>query len=214
MRETPATPSGSARSSLVTWIGLAVIAAVLAGYLALDGRLRGIPEVGRSHPAVGRALGYLQLQPLTGGSSSIELRDLSGKVVLLNYWGPWCFYCRLEFPHLLHLRETYEARGDFQLVSISCGPQPPDDLESLHRDTARFLAHEQTDLPTYADPGAVNRRRLMADAGLGSFGFPTTVLLDQRGVIRGLWIGFADGYEREMEQAIRQLLEPPAARAG
>ena len=38
-------------------------------------------------------------------------------------------------------------------------------------------------------------------------GYPTTLLLDRRGVIRAVWVGYRPGLETEMERHISMLLE-------
>ena len=41
------------------------------------------------------------------------------------------------------------------------------------------------------------------------FPLPTTLVVDRKGVIRGLWIGFAGNAPEQMEQLITKLLEEP-----
>jgi len=60
------------------------------------------------------------------------------------------------------------------------------------------------DLPTYADPRSVARAAVDAVAGFD--GYPTTLILDRQGVIRGVWVGYAPGAERQMQRLIEQLL--------
>jgi len=56
-----------------------------------------------------------------------------------------------------------------------------------------------------ADPGQISRQAV--DEAVGFQGYPTTLLLDRRGEIRGLWSGFRPGDEAEMRQLIVQLLK-------
>src|SRR4051794_22879198 len=64
------------------------------------------PELtGERHPSVGRKLTTFRLQPLTGESRATTEADLASKVSLVNYWGPWCGVCAVEFPHLVELVE-------------------------------------------------------------------------------------------------------------
>ncbi len=42
---------------------------------------------------------------------SIELKDLRGNVVVINFWATWCPPCKREIPHLAHLQESYREAG-------------------------------------------------------------------------------------------------------
>jgi thiol-disulfide isomerase/thioredoxin len=47
----------------------------------------------------------------------LQLSDMRGKYVLLQFWGSWCGPCRKENPHLAQLYQQYAARG-FEVVSV------------------------------------------------------------------------------------------------
>jgi thiol-disulfide isomerase/thioredoxin len=164
------------------------------------------------HKTIGHRLPELRLEGLTGSDRSIYSGDLAGSVVLINFWGTWCGPCLIELPHLAELGRKYSTREDFQLLAVSAGPsESADDLENLRRDTLAFLKQSGTDIPTYADPGNATfdgfcemARRLDPSA---MEGVPTTILLDRRGIIRGVWIGYVPGLENEMEEMVKRLLD-------
>jgi peroxiredoxin len=49
---------------------------------------------------------------------SWTLRDLHGKVVLVNFWATWCPPCRKEMPDLQSLYERFKDKG-FVILAIS-----------------------------------------------------------------------------------------------
>jgi thiol-disulfide isomerase/thioredoxin len=194
------------RSRVWTWTSLAVLAAIVFVYLALVGP--GRTSHGTQGPAIGRKLPYLELQPLTGDSQWTSLRDLAGHVTVVNYWGTWCSPCRLEFPHIVELASKFADRGDFKLLAVSCGEGSDAELDELADETQTFLKSKNGTLPTYADQHAASRRELARFLGL-EFGYPTTLVLDRQGIIRGLWEGYTSGSEVEMSDLVQQLLDEP-----
>jgi thiol-disulfide isomerase/thioredoxin len=154
---------------------------------------------------VGTRLQEIALEQLTGDARPITTADLGGKVTLINFWGPWCGPCAIEFPHLIELQEHFRGHSDFQFLSVSSNPDPRDD-RGLAESTREFLRQQRAAIPTYRDPAGRTTIALIHTARLESFGYPTTVLLDREGVIRALWTGYRPGDERSMRAAIDEIL--------
>jgi cytochrome c biogenesis protein CcmG, thiol:disulfide interchange protein DsbE len=200
----PAVRAGR-RSTTSPWVLLAIAAAVACIYLALVRPQRGSHG---AHPAVGRSLPALELAPLTGVTAPVTLAELRGQVVLLNFWGTWCGPCKEEFPHIALLAEMLKDRPQFRLLSVSCEVRGQTDDE-LRDETREFLRLMHSSVPTYSDPDSYTRRQVAMALDDENFGYPTTVVLDQAGVIRGVWIGYDEGVVREMEQVVGTLLKQP-----
>jgi len=198
-------------SRVRTWIGLAAIAGLL---FALMFSARLFRRGNQPHPAVGKTPATVDLQILTGQGRSLTRQELEGQITLINFWGPWCPPCRREMPHLVDLHDKYGSHEDFQLLLVSCSPNwqpllPPamewrEDVDALRSATERFLAREGYDITTYVDARGRTRDAI---ARLGGWsGYPTTLVLDRRGVIRKVWLGYLPGSEQDMEDRIRLLL--------
>jgi len=155
-------------------------------------------------PTGGQKLSQLSLLPLTGESRPVDLGDLTGKVVLLNFWGTWCPPCREELPHIAALDVRFGEHPAFELLAVSCGPGYEEDIADLRENTAALLEKMNLALPTYADPGGLSRSAVDQAAGLE--GYPTTLIIDRLGQIRRVWDGYRPGSEKEMEDLISQLL--------
>ena len=41
----------------------------------------------------------------------------------------------------------------------------------------------------------------------GFNGYPTTLVLDRHGVIRGMWVGYRQAYARQIDRLVTELLE-------
>jgi len=206
MAHGPPPPAIPRRNDFALWIILLVLVAIALGLLVWK-PLGTRPNLGKNHPAVGKPFpAELTFVPLTGKGPLIQHDDLAGRVTLINFWGTWCPPCRMEFPHLIEMERERRDQPDFMMVPVSCGFGSDDtDLESLFRGTAWYLRRRAPDLKTYADPGAITRLALTLQLGFES-SYPTTYVLDRRGIVRGTWTGFRTGDERDMAQLIDDLL--------
>jgi thiol-disulfide isomerase/thioredoxin len=185
------------------WVVL-LVAAILWALYQFQGP-RGRADAGENHPAVGTRIEQLRLTPLTGGGAPVSADDLQGKMTLINFWGPWCPPCRQEFPHLMEIEQFFRDNERFQFLSISCSGQHGSD-EEMGPMTEEFLSEQGADFPTYRDPFQVFADDLRRIAKLDNFVFPTSVVVDQNGVIRGLWQGYAPGDERQIHGVLEKAL--------
>ncbi|MEX0978027.1 MAG: TlpA disulfide reductase family protein [Pirellulales bacterium] len=190
------------------WITLALLAAGLFVYILLVTTPTAAPS-GTEGPAIGRQLGYLRLEGLSGEARSVSLDDLQGRVTLINYWGTWCPPCLREFPEIVELGLRFAAREDFRLVAVSCGQRDDPTLDELREQTAAFLQSRAVAMPIYADQNAASRRAMMLLLGLEDLAYPTTLVLDRQGLIRGFWQGYHRGAASEMSELVERLLAEP-----
>ncbi|MFD1039489.1 thiol-disulfide oxidoreductase ResA [Virgibacillus byunsanensis] len=61
-----------------------------------------------------------QLQQINKNNEleTIQLSDLKGKGVMLNFWGTWCKPCEAEMPYMQNLYPGYKEKG-IEIVAVS-----------------------------------------------------------------------------------------------
>jgi peroxiredoxin len=96
---------------------------------------------------------------------SWHLRDLRGKVVLVNFWATWCPPCRKEMPDLQALYDKYKDNG-LVVLSIS-------DEETAK--VAPFIAEKKISYPVLLDPGRKVNDAFIVD------GIPKSFVYDRNG---------------------------------
>lgn len=192
------------------WISLILLSALILVYVVIVNRPSSQPG-GTSGPAIGRRLDLVELQGLTGGAGDVTLDDLQGKVTLVNFWGTWCPPCLREFPHLVKLMEPLQKRSGFQAYLVSCGEKDDPELGDLRLHTEQFLASTGASLPIWADQNAATRKAMILRLGLEDMSYPTTLILDRTGTIRGFWQGYHRGAPGEMRELIEELLMDEAS---
>ena len=201
--ESASAPPAAGRNQVWPWIALLVLAAMVLAWVILPPSEP--PRSGERHLGVGARIEEMQLEPLTGGGSRVVAPDLKGKITLINFWGPWCPPCRMEFPHVVEIEQHFRPDERFQLLSISCSGGPGSD-EQMGPMTAEFLEEHNATFPTYRDPHQNFAQHLTDTAKLDGFVFPTSLVVDRHGVIRGVWAGYMPGDERDIHRLIETLL--------
>jgi cytochrome c biogenesis protein CcmG/thiol:disulfide interchange protein DsbE len=124
-------------------------------------------QTGRSKAASGVAAPGFRLHKL-GGRGSLALSQLTGHVVVLNFFASWCDPCRGEAPLLRRLSEGYRR------YAVVVGIATNDDLGD-----ARAFAHKY-DL---AYPLLVADEEILSTYGVR--GLPETVFISATGSISG-----------------------------
>jgi peroxiredoxin len=104
----------------------------------------------------------------------INLADLRGKVVLVDFWATTCVPCLREFPDLKRLYEKYHTNG-FEIVGIS--------LDSDKAALTRFIEKEKISWPQFYEPSG-ETNRLATQYGVA--GIPVVWLVDKHGALRHL----------------------------
>ena len=74
-------------------------------------------------PRVGDSAVEFQLPDLYEQNKSLSMKDLKGKVVLLNLWASWCGGCQDEMPLFVELQKEY-PKDKFEIVLSSIDNMP------------------------------------------------------------------------------------------
>ncbi|SFM64170.1 TlpA family protein disulfide reductase [Marinobacter zhejiangensis] len=129
---------------------------------------------------------------LATDSGQVNLSDLRGKVVLLDFWASWCGPCRQSFPWMNDMQSKYQAQG-LEVVAIN--------LDQDAEAAADFLREIPADFTVAYDPDGVSPQ------AYGVMGMPSAYLIDREGRIHSQHIGFHNDRKDNYEADIQRLLE-------
>lgn len=158
-----------------------LVRAELEGMPEFEDRLR-LELVNRTAPEIA---GVTTFQ---GDASS--LRELRGRVVILEFWGSFCSVCRYLAPRLDEWHRTYKPQGA-SVVGITVDPP------SLGRNTATRVGMSYV---LASDVDARVTRAYMASQ------LPLLIIIDRNGIVRDAVVGYSAVRLRETELLIEALL--------
>jgi len=74
-----------------------------------------------------------------------RVQELSGRVVIVDFWATYCLPCKKEFPRLVELHRKYAAKG---LAAVSVSLDDPTD-EQARASAKGFLTEKQATISNF-----------------------------------------------------------------
>lgn len=139
---------------------------------------------------IGKQLPDISLLTLDG--KQINNESLKGKVVLLNFWFTSCPGCKVEYPGLQTLKERFRNQEDVVFLSIA-----HDDKDYL----SNFLKKNPLDFEH------VPSGKPIADSSFKVLGYPTNIIVDQKGLVQHVKIGGSPQSADDIEYEMKLLLK-------
>lgn len=128
----------------------------------------------------------------------VDLAQLRGKVVLIDFWATWCGPCKEEIPNVLANYRKYHDQG-FEVVGVSL------DLAKDRQKLVDYIRDHELPWPQHFD-GQGFKNRFAAQFSINAI--PTMFLLNQDGKVVS-----TDARGAKLEPAIRKLLKLDEAAA-
>lgn len=154
---------------------------------------------GQPAPELGGIIAWQATRPLA-------LKDLKGKVVLLDFFAYYCSICHAHKPDLVKLRDKFEAKG---LVVLAIHDASLKTLEEMNEKMGpvlrRVFEGDPPSIPMALDgPGEQN-----VFNSYGIYAVPAVILIDQQGrIVRR----YHHAGKPELEADVRMLLSAPSER--
>ncbi len=136
----------------------------------------------------------IQLWFNTEDGAGIDLEELRGQVVLIDFWAYSCINCQRAVPHVVAWDETYRDAG-LSVVGIH---SPEYAFEKEPRNVEAGIASFGIDYPVGLD------NSLATWTNYRNRYWPAHYLIDAEGTVRH--ISFGEGNDAATEQLIRELL--------
>lgn len=154
----------------MVWVAIAAGVAFIALSLVFAGRFGADPGISSS-PLIGEPAPISPIA-LMDSEGEISMVELSGDIVVVNFWASWCFGCQQEHEALLSAAEDY-ASFDTTFVAINYQDRPEwaeAFLDELGRSTVTIYAIDEGSSTAFE---------------WGVLGLPETFFVDRDGIVVG-----------------------------
>lgn len=133
--------------------------------------------------------------PLTGlksvqGSLTPRLGALRGKVVVLEFWAPWCMVCRVMAPTMNDWAQRYGAQG-VAVMGVTMTPVQQAATAASQIGMSYPIASDESGEVTQA---------------YGATALPTLFVIDRRGIVRDVLVGYSSARLQQLEAEVDRLV--------
>jgi thiol-disulfide isomerase/thioredoxin len=122
---------------------------------------------------------------------AVQLSDLKGKVVYLDFWASWCVPCKKSFPWMDSMQKHYADQG-FEVLAVN--------LDKDRSLADAFLRQKAVSFTVAFDENGDSASSYQLR------GMPSSYLIGRDGKVRASHIGFREKDKDKLEQAIKSLL--------
>ena len=159
--------------------------------------LRGLMEIGLFSPGVSTSASKAVAGGLSGirfknaQQKVIDLGDLKGKVVFLNFWATWCPPCQAEMPSVNKLYQQFKNDPNVVFILV--------DGDSDLVKAQKYMDRKKFDLPVFEVDSSIPEQLFKGS-------LPTTIVFDKEGRISYNEEGAANYNSKKFVDFIQQLI--------
>lgn len=157
--------------------------------------LKGLMQIGFYQPNVSKKeevqsthLKGIKFKNIKG--ELVDLGDLKGKIIFLNFWTTWCPPCRAEMPSLNKLYQSFKTDKDIVFIFADADGE-------LAKSTV-FLHERKYELPVYRVESQIPDQIFKGS-------LPTTVIFDKQGRLSFHHEGIANYADQKFIDFLKKL---------
>ncbi len=124
------------------------------------------PNITQNQKTISTDLAMIKFKDAEG--SEINLADLSGKIVFINFWATWCPPCLAEMPSVNSLHQKFMDDKDVVFIMV--------DADGNFEKSQTYMNKRQYKMPVYHMASSIPENLFKGS-------LPTTIVFDKKGRI-------------------------------
>ena len=146
------------------------------------------PNITQNQKTISTALSSIRFKDVKG--KEIDLAELNGKVVFINFWATWCPPCLAEMPSINKLHQQFGADGDVVFIMV--------DADANFEKSLSYMENRQYKMPVYTMASSMPENLFKGS-------LPTTIVFDKKGRVAFHEEGAANYNSQKFKDFIKQL---------
>ncbi|WP_075184768.1 TlpA disulfide reductase family protein [Teredinibacter haidensis] len=126
--------------------------------------------------------------------NKLHVSDYAGKVVIVSFWATWCTYCLKEMPILEGIQKQV-GKENLQVIAVNKGEK-----KRLVKKISKAFKEDGIELLLAHDSGSKVAKQWGVD------GIPHMVMIDRKGYIKNVHIGYGEGMLPKIIAEVNNLL--------
>ena len=126
----------------------------------------------------------------------LDIADLKGKVVVVDFWATWCGPCKASFPGMQKMVNKYKDNQNVKFIFVDTWEKG----EEKEKNASEFITSNKYSFHVLMD----NEDKVVSQFKVE--GIPTKFIIDKNGVIRFKAVGF-DGNDEKLAQELTAMIE-------
>ncbi len=126
----------------------------------------------------------------------VSLKDLKGKVVIVDFWATWCGPCKASFPGMQLAVNKYKDDPNVKFLFVDTWEEGSDYLGGVKK----FIADNNYSFQVLMDEKGDDGRQSKVVTTFGVTGIPTKFIIDKDGNIRFKYVGYSGTPEKLLDE--------------
>jgi thiol-disulfide isomerase/thioredoxin len=126
----------------------------------------------------------------------VDIADLKGKVVVVDFWATWCGPCKASFPGMQKMVNKYKENPDVKFVFVDTWER----VDQKEKNASGFIADNKYSFHVLLDNDSKVVEQFKVD------GIPTKFVIDKNGNIRFKAVGF-DGSDDKLVSELTAMID-------